>query len=357
MITILYVGNNVEKVTSGYDRLNTRNLKLIRQIPDVEVDIVEFQRYSVWDKLFLHVGGTSFALTKRILEKCRAKAYDFIFFSSSLQGPVIKQVKLRYPALKVICNFHNIERHYAKEFLRVSGVRHLPFYFSAVISEAKAVKYMDYSLLLNSRDDEYLSKYYKKHANLVLPITVEDNFDIDKALTCEPVENNVVYLFVGIAFYANVEGIRWFLKDVLPYIAGKLIIVGKGMDEYKSEFSSDRVEVHGYVEDLAQFYYRASYVVSPILSGGGMKTKIAEALMYGKTVIGTQEALEGYIVEKKATYRCDSASQFIEVINYLNSAGKIAQYNPVSRKLYEEEYSNDSIFYKLKAAISTWMHQ
>lgn len=357
MINILYVGNNVVKVTSGYDRLNMRNLLLLKQLPDVEVDLLEFQQYTIWDKIFLHIGGTSFALVKKIIEKCSAKDYDFIFFSSSLQGPVIKQVKLRYPTLKVICNFHNIEKQYAKEFLRVSGIRHLPFYCSAIISEAKAVKHIDYSLVLNSRDEEYLWKYYRKHADLILPITVDDCFDIKKALTCKSAGNNVVYLFVGVAFYANVEGIRWFVKNILPHIIGKLVIVGKGMDAYKSEFSSDRVEVYGYVDDLAQFYYQASFVVSPILSGGGMKTKIAEALMYGKTVIGTKEALEGYIIEKKAIYQCNSASQFIDTIKYLHNTDNTALYNPISRKLYEEEYSNDSIFDKLKAAISAWKNQ
>jgi len=35
-------------------------------------------------------------------------------------------------------------------------------------------------------------------------------------------------------------------------------------------------------------------VILPIISGSGMKTKTAEALMYGKSIIGIKEAFEGY---------------------------------------------------------------
>ena len=40
--------------------------------------------------------------------------------------------------------------------------------------------------------------------------------------------------------------------------------------------------VVGEVESLAQWYHDAYFVVAPIFDGSGMKTKVAEALMYGK---------------------------------------------------------------------------
>lgn len=351
MIRMLYVGNDVKKVTSGYEILNIRNLSLLKRLKDVECEIAEFQKYVFVDKLFFHVGGTSFNLVREVLDRCAAKKYDCVFFSSSLLGPVIKKVKQRYPDIKIICNFHNVERQYAAEFLKVSGVSHLPFFIASFIAEKLSIKYLDYSIVLNDRDAGYLRKLYNKRADLILPITVADKFDKSK------VERNVkdiIYLFVGVAFYANVEGVRWFIKEILPYIQGKFIVVGKGMDAYRREFECDRVEVHGFVDDLSHYYYRASFVVSPILSGGGMKTKVAEALMYGKTVIGTKEALEGYYVEKGAIYQCDTSSHFVDVINTLTGMGMVEQYNPMSRQLYLDNYSNECAFEKLNSAIQQW---
>lgn len=40
-------------------------------------------------------------------------------------------------------------------------------------------------------------------------------------------------------------------------------------------------------------------MVMPIFSGSGMKVKTAEALMYGKFLIGTKEAFEGYEIDEK----------------------------------------------------------
>lgn len=47
------------------------------------------------------------------------------------------------------------------------------------------------------------------------------------------------------------------------------MIVGKGMEILKRDFSSDRIEIHGFVESLSSYYEKATVVIAPILSGGG----------------------------------------------------------------------------------------
>ena len=77
----------------------------------------------------------------------------------------------------------------------------------------------------------------------------------------------------------------------------------------------------------------------PLLSGGGMKIKTAEALMFGKTVFGTGEAFAGYEEElPRAGVLCNTAEDFVREINgFLAGGGKA--YNPEARRLYEERYS------------------
>ena len=110
-----------------------------------------------------------------------------------------------------------------------------------------------------------------------------------------------------------------FIKEVMPHINAELIIVGKGMDQFKEKFElTENVKVFGFVEDLSAFYYDASIVIAPIYSGGGMKTKIAEAMMYGKTILGTKEAFEGYERLKDVTLECNNADDFIDYISKLD---------------------------------------
>ena len=40
-----------------------------------------------------------------------------------------------------------------------------------------------------------------------------------------------------------------------------------------------RIELHGSAPSLEAFYARADFVIAPIFTGGGMKVKIAEALI------------------------------------------------------------------------------
>ena len=153
--------------------------------------------------------------------------------------------------------------------------------------------------------------------------------------------NEIIYLFVGVAFFANIHGINWFIDNVFPHVPGKLFIVGKGMGKVFERRKSERILIWDYVENLSDFYYQANLVVLPVFVGGGMKTKTAEAFMYGKTVLASSESLQGYEVCEGAVYRCDTKEEYINVINELILEDKISLYNAKSRFLFEKYYSYD----------------
>ena len=356
-MNILYVGNTTTKISSGYDRLNQRNMDMLCSLPSIHVDVVEFFRSrSILDLLTLRIGGMSHRLiygVRHRLEQCRN---DFVFLSSSLLGELAEKIKEEYPEIKIICNFHNIERHYAYEFLKVSGWKHLPFFLAAKRAEKKAVDNMDYSLVLNDRDAFLLWKIYNRNADLILPIAQKDIFvrnEFKEDVILLP--KDIIYLFVGVSFFANIEGLRWFISKILPHIPGKLMIVGKGMEILKRDFSSDRIEIHGFVESLSSYYEKATVVIAPILSGGGMKTKIAEALMFGKRVIGTKEAFEGYIVDGDSLIQCDTCVDFINCVRDMASHMPLNNFNNKSRQLYLEHYSINGILKHFNESIWKWM--
>ena len=78
----------------------------------------------------------------------------------------------------------------------------------------------------------------------------------------------------------------------------------------------------------------------PIFSGSGMKVKTAEALMYGKFLIGTKEAFEGYEIDEKIGILCNNANDFIKNINKYSQQNLI--YNAPSRTLFIDKYSSDA---------------
>ena len=97
------------------------------------------------------------------------------------------------------------------------------------------------------------------------------------------------------------------------------------------------------IKNLNRYYKNALFTVAPIFKGSGMKTKIAESLMFGKPIIGLKEAFIGYEKhEKKIGIKCRNENDFIKAINDL-AKKKHDHYEHQLRKIYLENYSNYSM--------------
>lgn len=95
----------------------------------------------------------------------------------------------------------------------------------------------------------------------------------------------------------NREGIDWFLAMVWPDIYlqnpdATFHIAGRGMPETLGAGMSGVVN-HGEVADADAFCNGLHLFVVPLLSGGGIRVKIVEAMMRGNAVLATLVASEG----------------------------------------------------------------
>lgn len=336
---ILYIGPRETGGRNGGEMIEERNQYLLEII--CKCDIVYFapdMRYqSFWTKMSMYIGSTK-ERRKALKEIIAHTPFDVIFISQSYFGGYAKFVK-RIANVPVVTFFHNAEIDYflsirKKNKQRLSGL----FYMTKVIlNEFFAVRKSDSIITLNERDSIALKKYYGKGADFVLPTTFKDTYEEGKV---DKTNLDIDYLFVGSCFFANTEGLQWFINNVFPFVKGHLYIVGNGMDKYEFSNLTDRIHILGFVDDLSVYYNRSKMVISPILSGSGMKTKTAEALMYGKTIIGTKEAFEGYIINPKCMKLCDSAEEFIQVLNQLYSM-EIGVVNMDARSHFIAHYKNE----------------
>jgi glycosyltransferase involved in cell wall biosynthesis len=280
-----------------------------------------------------HREGLSLRKLKYIINRSNEK--DYIFIDSSQFGIIAYHLKKAGYGGTIICFFHNVEYNIARIHARrrpLSSWRILLNYYN----EKKAVKYSDRLIVLNTRDLADLKRSYKIRNASIIPISLIDSYSQQsQGLTSNP----PTLLFIGNEWYPNIHGLKWFVKHVLDHVNVRMQIVGTGMDKFKKKFLHHKIEFLGFVPDLSSVLIEADYVISPIFIGGGMKVKTCESLMYGKNIIGTKEAFEGYDIEyNKVGALCGTKTDFIETINRL-SAYKREKFNKHSRQYFLENYS------------------
>lgn len=106
-------------------------------------------------------------------------------------------------------------------------------------------------------------------------------------------------LFVGnFRHRPNVDGVRFFIREVLPKVREtlpgvELVLVGDGAPREFATLGAEGVRLLGYVPDVDPLFARARVFVAPIRFGAGVKGKIGEALAYAIPLVTTTLGAEG----------------------------------------------------------------
>lgn len=346
-MNILYIGYDFSDDKIGGNIGRKFKYKLFKEILrdnlyEVIIPINKRKIEILKNYLTLSFNGQSKEIEKRIFETIKEKKINKIFFDGSLYGNIQKKIKKLYPKVELITFFHNIEKNYCLERIKVEGKSRLILLPSVIYNENLSVKCSEKLIVLNKRDLDELKRIYKKRINDKLiyqtSLFLEDSYIENKDFN----ECNYDYLFIGSAFYANIYGITWFIEEVLPYIEGKLVLIGKGMEILKEKFlNNEKLEIKGTVENIAKYYYEENIIISPIFHGSGIKTKTIEALMYNKTIIGTKEAFVG--IDKKDIEKigvcCETKEEFIKALSDKKNLWNKRR----SREIYLKNFSKSTI--------------
>ena len=267
------------------------------------------------------------------------------FFDSSRLGTLQEQLPKE---IKQILFMLNIEKDYIRNLIRVHPTR-IVLKRAFEKNEFLAVKYADKVISLNNRDAGQLKKYYDRSTDCIIPITMEDNFTPSNEDKENTTSTKLQLLFIGSLFAPNEHGVTWFVNEVMPYVNADFLVAGRDFEKLAHKLTRSNVNVIGTVDDLCVYYHNSDAIVSPILFGDGMKVKTAEALMYGKPMFATNEALEGYCVEDQENiFRCNNKEQFITAINEYALKKERTGFDSKLRNLFLEKYHTPSYIPVLK---------
>ncbi len=284
---------------------------------------------------------------KTIVSSIESFYPDLVFIDFSVEGKLVNCLQ-KY---KTVCFFHNVESDYTLNKMKTDGIRYFPAYLAAKKNDKWALR-ANYVMCFNNRDSIRLKQLYGRDADYIFPISLPDRFNEENCMN----QYEKRLLFLGSCFGPNENGIEWFMSEVMPQIADEgiyLDIVGLGFEDKKERYSKYRnINVIGSVDKTDDYYYSHAIVVMPILYGAGMKVKTAEAMMFGRYIVASDEALEGYAVSGISDIkRCNNAEEYASAILEFFNSERSSPYSLETRALYKEFYDTSQVKEKFSEAM------
>ncbi|WP_434340568.1 TIGR03087 family PEP-CTERM/XrtA system glycosyltransferase [Motilimonas cestriensis] len=162
-----------------------------------------------------------------------------------------------------------------------------------------------------------------------------------------------VVVFTGaMDYWANVEGVVWFVQHVWPGVLAhqpeaKFYIVGSNPSKSILKLAQlPGIVVTGKVPDVRPYLKYARLVVAPLRISRGIQNKVLEALAMDKKVVGSSHAFTG-IGLMPCTYVADNEEEFLNhCIEHLDSSGEVQ-----ARRWIEDNFSWQTSFARLDKLI------
>jgi glycosyltransferase involved in cell wall biosynthesis len=225
-------------------------------------------------------------------------------------------------------------------------------YLSRLLDSFQAVT------VVSARERDLLARNFPRYHRPVEVIPNCLNMDEYKNIRAEKKANTLI--FAGpFKYHANYDAMKWFVGEVFPLILERipvahLIITG---DHQNLPLPSTKnITLAGYVDDVKSLTASCTMSIAPLLSGGGTRLKILEAMALGTPVVATSKGAEGLDARRgEHLLIADSAGDFAEsTVRLLKEAGLRQQLAANSQKMVREKYDWGGImpsFLRLLAGI------
>ena len=219
--------------------------------------------------------------------------------------------------------------------------------------EVDAWRRFDGVALTSRRDEDLLKLDAPATPTSVIPNAVDlEAFTPNN----DSVEPATLLFFGALDYHPNLEGVEYFLSEIMPSIQRrlpqvKLRVVGRNPPSSLLALQSESVEFTGYVDDPRGYIDRAAVVIVPLRIGGGTRFKIVEAMAKGKPIVSTRIGAEGLDAEHGThLLLADTPSEFVDSVCKLCADPDLAsKVGDAGRQFVAAHYGWDSVVRKLES--------
>lgn len=295
-----------QKCVQGFYEQLAKETKLILAVAkNNQIDTVP--NASVENFLFDHWKGPLNVLNLfRLRKLIRKYRVDVIIIEHSYFGWL--GLLLRWLTGKpFVIRSHNIETHRFRDMQRL--------FWQVYGSYEKYIHgKADYNFFITEEDLNYAITHWtlnpKKCSVITYGIQPENNLDISKAILRRRImeyfkipNNTLLFLFNGSLNYTpNIDALHIIVYELLPRLRKKklpfkIFICGSDLPEQWESVLKDQHEIIfcGFVDDINVFMIGTDCSINPVTLGGGIKTKLVEALACHQTVITTATGAKGLL--------------------------------------------------------------
>lgn len=233
------------------------------------------------------------SMKDKIIETLSANQFDFIVLESLFSTPYLKTIKNHFKG-KVILRSHNVEYKIWEDLSANTSAGLKRKYLKQLTKDIKTyemsiLNQLDGILTITEEDAEF----YRKNTSTAvetIPFALKVNDSIQNDYS------GVDYFHLGgMDWEPNKESVerlfRLFPEIQKNHSEAKLHVIGKGTEKLNVNNSS--IVLEGFVEKLEQHCISIGTLVTPIVSGSGVRIKILEMMSLGIPVITTDKGAQG----------------------------------------------------------------
>ncbi|MEF9563776.1 glycosyltransferase family 4 protein [Escherichia coli] len=160
-------------------------------------------------------------------------------------------------------------------------------------------------------------------------------------------DKKITLVFIGNLYsLQNMDGVRWFTKEVLPFLNKhgnfEFKVIGRITDKDKSWLESQPgVVVTGEVDSITYAAADGHIGVCSISLGAGIQNKVLEYMALGLPCISSTVGFEGLGAEEgKEIYVANTKEEYLRVLNYfITNLDKYTETALVAKKFIGENFS------------------
>jgi len=345
---IPYFSGGQKSIAQFLDYLGRVTDLTVVSVGENDPSLIKTYKHLAWLKKKSFSRYADISLASKLISLIKGEKFDLIIWEHPYYTWLASIIKKR-TGIKTALHIHNIEYQRFKSTGRW-------WWWFLKIYEKWFFRLADQILFVSPDDKKFAIEKWKINESKCIEVAfgVEiSEYPLDKEDCRQTVKtkhdiaaDENILLFNGLLDYKpNLDALLVILKEINPLLFQypgfryKMIICGPRLPEELNElkeYADKNVIYAGFVEDVEMYFKAANLFLNPVQSGGGIKTKMVEAIAFGTTVITTETGAMGIhrnICGKKLIIVTDNRwNAFAEAI--IDNAGN----NEITPAFYYEYY-------------------